>query len=283
MKHEYRLSIGDIVLGLELSDYRMLFLKEYFQRASSPVSPHVNLKVVFRQDGLPLRIPHSLYAAKRCSSRFFTIGEELVRGHFDPRRRQWYLRVADSLMNGRLVRVFEQLLYQAFYSACELEDYSAYLIHAAGIAHGGRGFLFVGPAGAGKSTISRLSQTGSVLNDEISLIEFKEQRVALRDTPFNGFYREKVQGCVPLKVVFLLEHGAEHEIEDLSMTSATKALFQQLVPPVGLEESLSGTSIGRMLDVAARLAEAVPVRRLRFRPDPGFWEAIDKLLMEGRI
>ena len=33
----------------------------------------------------------------------------------------------------------------------------------------------------------------------------------------------------------------------------------------------------RVLDVASDLAEAVPVRRLHFRKDPGFWRLLESV------
>jgi hypothetical protein len=90
-----------------------------------------------------------------------------------------------------------------------------------------------------------------------------------------------VKGCAPLKAVFLLEHGPYHEILDLTPAEAVKALFRQLVPPVGLEDSLAGSSLGQMLDVAERLVETFPVKLLRFRPDNGFWSEIERTFIRG--
>lgn len=273
---EYRLEIGDIVIGLELPDSHRNVMEEYFQRRSSPLSPHLYLKIDLTIDGMPRRIPESLFISKQENSGFFTIGEGFIRVEFDPERRRGRVWVADYLLKGRLLRIFEQLLYQAFYSARKLEGCDAYLVHSAGIVHEGSGFLFVGQSGAGKSTVALLSPAGSVLNDEISLIEFRENSVSLRDTPFNGFFRQKARGRAPMKSVFILEQGPKHEIMDLTPAESTKALFRQLVPPAGLEDSLTDSTIGQMMDLAKRVVETLPVKLLRFRPDAGFWGEIER-------
>ena len=278
---EYRLEVGTVVLALELPRRQRRFLESYFRRDSSARTAHVHLEIRLSRDGWERSIPESLYHSKRLTQEGFRIEGDLIRGEFSAVTGQGWLRIPRFLLGGRLTRVFEQLLYQAFYSACRRCAYDACLLHAAAVARQGAGWVFVGPSGAGKSTVASLSPPGSVLNDEISLLELEGEQVLLRDTPFNGFFDAKVQGCVPLRGVFLIEHGPEHRVGELSLPEAAKRLLAQLAPPVGLEETMGGASVGRMLEITDRLLARVPVRRLRFRPDPGFWDEIDRVCARG--
>ena len=157
------------------------------------------------------------------------------------------------------------------------------LIHAAGVVRGGAGYLFVGASGAGKSTIARLSAGDQVLNDEICMVAFTDGPPSLHGTPFNGFFRDKVEGQAPLKAVFLLAQGEAHRLLPVGPSEAVSAVFQQVVPPVALDEPVGKAAYERMLDTAGRLLASVPAYRLEFRQDAGFWSRIDDLVQEGGL
>jgi hypothetical protein len=54
------------------------------------------------------------------------------------------------------------------------------------------------------------------------------------------------------------------------------AVASQVVPPMGLDEELDAAARHRILDAAHRLVTRVPIRRLVFRPDAGFWRVVDE-------
>ena len=81
---------------------------------------------------------------------------------------------------------------------------------------------------------------------------------------------------VPLAAVYLIEHGPLHAVRTIGRAEATAQLTGQIVPPVGLTEALTSAATAGALDAAVRLADQVPVAILSFRPDAGFWSAIDR-------
>jgi hypothetical protein len=110
----------------------------------------------------------------------------------------------------------------------------------------------------------------------MSLITFDGEDVGLHSTPFNGYFREKTVGSAPLRAVFLLEHGSSHEVRPLGRAKAMTQLASQVVPPVGLDGVLNHRARETVLEVSERLSRRVPVQLLRFSPDPGFWDVIDR-------
>jgi hypothetical protein len=278
---EYRLEIGEVVIGLagQGRDF-VSSLEEYFGRRNLERESQVRLRLrVHRTEVKPI-VPSSLYAAKKpADGGGFRIGDDLVLGRFDPRSGEADLHVADALMNGRSVRVFEQLLYQAYHSAAASSGGEGVLLHAAAIVRNGAGYAFVGTSGAGKSTLARLCAEHTVLNDEIALVHpYGSDEPQLVGTPLNGFFKEKKPGAAPLRAVFLLQKAAEPRVRELGPGEMAAALTAQIVPPIGLGEFLTEETTGAMFERARWLVERVPARILEFRPEPDFWTAIDDYL-----
>ena len=179
-----------------------------------------------------------------------------------------------QLLGGRAIRVFEHVLHQAFQMAARTRGEDCILVHSSGVVRGGQGYLFVGPSGSGKSTIAGMSDRGLVLNDEICMVALGESLPSLHSTPFNGFFEGKIEGSAPLRAVFLIAQAPAHRVLPVRRAEALAALFQQIVPPVSLDEPVSGVARERMLEAAEGLLARVPAYRLEFRQDGGFWALI---------
>jgi hypothetical protein len=274
--NECRIAVGGVVLGLECSsEAYAASLREYFATGATDDTPDIRLTLDVFGDDEPVAVPDSLVATKRLAGDEFTAAGGLVAGRYDPTARRGELRVHWVLTKDQMTRVFEQVLYQAFYSARAARRYEAVLMHASGVVRSGAGFLFVGASGTGKSTVADLSQDDVVVNDEVCLVELGAGGPTLCSTPFNGLYRRKRAARAPLRAVVLLAHGPAHRLEPVGAAAAVAALTGQVVAPLGLEDTLSPRISVRMLDLAGRLAASAPVRRLFFTPDPGFWRVLD--------
>ena len=276
--HPYRLRVGQVVIALNCPDAEYAdSLATYFAQADDPGPPTVELDLnLVGHDDLP-PIPNSLITTKTLTTGGgFDIADGLVRGTFDPATGRGSLHVKNALTCGLLTRVVEQILYQAWHSGRRRLGYQACLIHSSGVIRDGRGYLFVGPSEAGKSTVANLSQDATVLNDEMNLVEFHPDGAQLVGTPFNGHYRDKQPGSAPLAAVLLLEHGPSHRLESVGLGAAAGAVAAQIAPPVGLEEVAGSQTRLDMLDLGSRLLEWVPVKRLVFLPDAGFWPLLTR-------
>ena len=271
---EYRLDVGGAVIALLCPQPGLATgLATWFGRESAGAEPQVTLTVtVVAHDDVP-RFPRSLLTTKRLldDAGGFDIADGLISGRFDAATGCGEVRVKAALLEGRLTRIFEQILYQAHASARRRLGKPAWLIHSSAVIAGGHGFLFVGPSGAGKSTVARLSRGLHVLNDEMNLVRPTGAGWELVGTPFNGTFPDKAPGRAPLRAILLLEQAGEHGLADAATADAVAALAGEIVPPVGLDELPTTGTLPAMVDAAGELAANTTLKVMRFRPDPGFW------------
>jgi hypothetical protein len=281
---EYRIGIGAVTLGLRLvpRPYDTL-LPLYFGMPGVPGAPDIRLTVHVTEDKVKAPIPNSLYYDKEITTSGFTLAGRLVHGRHLPDEAGVELRVPRRLLCGHTIRIFEQLLHQAFHSAARARREDCFLIHSSGVVRNGAGFLFVGASGSGKTTIARLSTGEQILNDEICLVALADNPTYLYSTPFNGFFIDKVEGRAPLKAVFLLVQREAHRVLPVTESEAIAAIFQQVVPPVTLDESVGKGTYERMLGMVGRLLAHVPTYRLEFRQDGEFWHHIDQIMQKGEL
>jgi len=154
-----------------------------------------------------------------------------------------------------------------------LED-GGFLLHGAGLVRGGRAHVFFGPSGAGKTTVTLLSEGDLVLGDDLVLVREGDGGQEAFAVPFRGLYREppETNRSFPLAAFYRL---VQHPADSLELLSPARGVGELLASlPFVLE---SGTTSSAAVEAVSRAASAVPVYRLRFRKSPEFWD----LLSEG--
>ncbi len=249
-------------------------MRRYFQTPAEPDSiPDIGVRLrIVRAD--KKTVPHSMFVDKSVHQELFSIAG-MLEGSFSRDRSEATVRVNEHLLSGRLVRVFEQFLYQVFYSDPRNRRNNSFLIHASGVISMEKGYIFTGPSGAGKSTIAGLSSKRRIMNDEICLVSFEGERAWVSSTPFNGFFRRKIPCRAPLEAVFIIAQGKQHAVRNMDRTTVSSALIQQIVPPIGIDEVVTKKTISDILDLSEALQRRVPVYGLEFTRDAGFWKEID--------
>ena len=145
--------------------------------------------------------------------------------------------------------------------------------HAVGIVDdAGRGHLFLGHSGAGKSTTARLWRSESnahVLSDDRIILRARDGRIWMYGTPWHGDAGIASPGCAPLSRIYLLEHSSKTELVGLAPGRAAAELFARSFVPHHSPEGLQFTL--RFLD---RVAREIPCSIFRFLPDRSAVEAI---------
>jgi len=142
------------------------------------------------------------------------------------------------------------------------------LLHASGGIRAGRGFLFSGVSGAGKTTMARLAPADvRLLTDEISYLRRTNGGFHVFGTPFSG--ELGVQGenvSAPLAAIYLIEHGAENRMTLVPEPEAARRLMRNT-----LFFARDSRLVDAVFSTVCELTGQVPVFRLEFVPDSRVW------------
>ena len=146
-------------------------------------------------------------------------------------------------------------------------------VHAVGIVDEiGRGHLFLGHSGAGKSTTARLwlNRPGvQILSDDRIILRAHGDKIFMYGTPWHGDAGISSPDCAPLTNIYFLEQYRHNEILPLAPGVAAAELFARSFVPrhcaQGLEFSLS---------FMERLTRQIPCNIFRFVPQQSAVEAI---------
>lgn len=145
------------------------------------------------------------------------------------------------------------------------------LFHAAGIVRDGRGYLFFGHSGSGKTTVARVSAEYTVLNDDLVLIAPADSGWRVHATPFwNPTQVEPTRQDAPLTAMFRLVQNQQVFTEELSPSRAMAEMIAN-VPVIPDDPPRTPDLLTR----CRRLLQSVPAYRLHFLPDDSFWHAVE--------
>lgn len=193
-------------------------------------------------------------------------------GRWDPASRRGVLALAPEPEDRRRLS-FENFLRVA-YSWLAMEA-GGFLFHSSALvpddAGAERAYLFFGPSGAGKTTCCRLSEgIARPVNDDLVLLRpARDGAWEVAAVPFTGtFGREEAGNAYRVEAMFRLVQAEITETEPLTTAGAVVEVLSSV--PFQEERPPDGT----LADRVEGLVRSVPVRRLRFRKDPSFWEAI---------
>jgi len=146
-------------------------------------------------------------------------------------------------------------------------------VHAVGISdETGRGHLFLGHSGAGKSTTARLwlDRPGvRILSDDRIILRVHEGQIWMYGTPWHGDAGIASPDSAPLSGIYLLEHGTSNERTLLAPGQAAAELFTRC-----FVTHHSGEGIRFTLEFLDRVAREVPCSIFKFVPDESAVEAI---------
>lgn len=139
-------------------------------------------------------------------------------------------------------------------------------VHGCGIVDtNGRGYLFAGQSGAGKSTIARLwSAAGAtVLSDDRVVLRNDGDGVVMHGTPWHGDAAYAEPRSAPLTGILFLRQAPLHGIVPLLAAHAGGLLFSCAFPVFH-----SARALERNLAFIERTVSTVPVVALEFAASP---------------
>lgn len=135
------------------------------------------------------------------------------------------------------------------------------IFHACGVVDEGRGLMFLGVSGAGKSTIAALWKQRQVtlLSDDRIIVRRPEGQFKMYGTPWHGDARIASPESAPLERLYLIEHAPRNYVRDLSPADAAARMLVRCFPPF-----YDGEGMAFILEFFSRLAEEIPCSELGF-------------------
>jgi hypothetical protein len=144
------------------------------------------------------------------------------------------------------------------------------LLHSSGVIEGGRGYVFSGPSGMGKTTTVRLLAPRTPLGDDLVALVIDGDAVRAEATPFAGELGVVAPAGAPLARLYFLEQAQAHERLPLDVAQSRAAILRNTLAYVR-----EPATAGLLQDAAAAIAARVPCARLRFARDPGIAQFLD--------
>lgn len=145
--------------------------------------------------------------------------------------------------------------------------HGAVAFHSSVIRYRGKGVLFLGESGTGKSTHTRLWREhipgAELLNDDSPIIRATEREAIVFGSPWSGktpCYRN--ESC-PITAIVRLSQAPHNHIRRLRPIEAIGALLPSAPPAFARDERLSDDTCGLL----SRLIAQVPVYHLECLPD----------------
>ena len=149
------------------------------------------------------------------------------------------------------------------------------LIHACGVNYQGRGFVFAGVSGAGKSTISKLwmkYRTATILSDDRIIIQKEGARFKAYGTPWHGEVDICSPGSVPVEKLFIIKHGKKNEVRKISEGEMVSTLLVRSFATYWNSSGMNNT-----LKMYQELINKVEAYELSFVPDESVIKCIEQL------
>jgi hypothetical protein len=150
-------------------------------------------------------------------------------------------------------------------------------IHSSAVDLNGKGYLFPGRSGAGKSTISRsfISKNHTVLSDDRVVVRKIGDTFRCFGTPWAGDAEIAQNRSLPLHGIFFIIHGNENRLEKIKPAEA----FEKLMPVTSIpwydEKVMSD-----ILSFCEDMVMNVPAYELHFRPDNEVVDFLEKFISD---
>ena len=161
------------------------------------------------------------------------------------------------------------------------QRFGVQFLHASRISHKGKGVLFSGPSGVGKTTQARLWHTyrgAEILCNDRTLLRRVDGIWHTYGYPLDGSEPVRSSAVVPLGCIVLLAQGSENHVERLKSSRGTALLMKQSVIDIWNPEARKAA-----VDIILSLMESIPVYLLTCTPDVQAVEFLEETLKKEGV
>lgn len=154
------------------------------------------------------------------------------------------------------------------------------LLHASGVMHEGKAYIFTGVSGAGKSTVCKLlapDPSFTILHDEAVAVSFDDNHVSAWSTPLRGEIGNRYSIGAPLQAIFFLNQDLRNYTHLINRKKVAELLCYSFITPKMIDRGGLLARQAPSLEQLLALAEYVPAYELHFRPEASFWDCISRL------
>jgi len=144
------------------------------------------------------------------------------------------------------------------------------LIHASGVNNNGKGYLFSGVSGKGKTTMAKLWDDcgAEVIHDDRLILRKTGDGYTMYNTPV---YNDDKPLSAPLYKIFLIDHGTENKLTPVKGANAVSLVMANCI-----QHNWGTDIIAGLLESVSDLCETIPTVKLFFTPDASVIECILK-------
>lgn len=155
------------------------------------------------------------------------------------------------------------LLNQIFYT--HAVQHNMIQIHSSMIDYQGKGLLFLGPSGIGKTTMAELWSKYSdalIINGDMNFVQETDECFLGWGTPWHGSSPYCENTNVPVHALIVLKQASENSIRELKNFEKVQSVSDNIIYPTWLENGME-----LCLETLDHLLTALPVYELSCRPD----------------
>jgi hypothetical protein len=265
------LAIGDMVWGIQVVGLPPPAWPSAYTPFIGPRAPTQRL-TVRPGEGAPHGLAIPIFETDATWSLYQTSTDYILimpGGRIRQSLRQW-ARLSDDfqsaeLFTSDLTDLTRLYPFDQLWSLHLLSGLNGLLCHGCGVDYQGRGMLFLGHSGEGKTTMAGLWAKvpgATILSDERIIVRKTDEGYQLYGTPWHGQGRFAAPSVVSLKHIFVLSHGPTNCLSPLTGSSAVAAVLARSLAPYWHQTLMDGS-----LRAVAGLCQAHQIERLEFIPD----------------
>ena len=136
-----------------------------------------------------------------------------------------------------------------------------------------KAYLFLGPSGAGKTTVTSLGGERLVLSDDMNLLDFSDS-ITISPGGVGGLYKPQVSidAGFDIDTAYWLVQSNSNSVKNVSLKIQSRYLLASMANMPW--SSIDSSDSLDVLEVIEKVLSKLQIRELHFKKDSSFWELL---------